>query len=122
MLIHRGIAAIILIFVSILIGHTPASGRTEFEIGSFRAGANVTVSADEIIVEELLAAGANVKAAGEMKSGLKAFGANVIIPGRVKGKLYALYSSGCGSVEKFSDISKRQRSNHFSGRWQWELS
>jgi len=89
MLIHRGKAAIILILVSILFGHTPALGRTEFEIGSFRAGANVTVSADDVIGEELVVAGANVTAAGEMKSGLKAFGANVIIPGRVKGQLYA---------------------------------
>jgi hypothetical protein len=87
--IRRGTAAIILIFLSMFNGHTPALGRTEFKIGSFRAGAEVIVSEEEIIGEELLAAGANVKAAGEMETGLKVFGANVIIPGRVKGKLYA---------------------------------
>lgn len=82
-------AVIVLIFVSILIEYTPALGRTDFDIGSFRAGAEVIVSKNEIIGEELLAVGANVKASGEMEAGLKAIGANVIIPGRVKGKLYA---------------------------------
>ncbi len=78
-----------IILLSTIIWCTPVNAEKEFRSGNFRAGANVTVAADEILVEDLTVAGANVKIAGELKKGLNAFGANLDIPGSVDGELNA---------------------------------
>jgi cytoskeletal protein CcmA (bactofilin family) len=63
--------------------------NNEFRSGNFRAGANVTVAADEILADDLTVAGANLNISGDLKKGLNAFGANVEIPGKVDGELNA---------------------------------
>lgn len=75
--------------MSTIILCTPVNAKKEFRSGNFRAGANVTVAADEILAEDLTVAGANVKIAGELKKGLNAFGVNLDIPGSVDGELNA---------------------------------
>ena len=79
-----------IILLSTIIWCAPVNAKNEFRSGNFRAGANVTVAADEIVTEELTVAGANVKIAGELKKGLNAFGANLDISGSVDGELNAL--------------------------------
>jgi len=59
------------------------------EIGSFKFGKNVKVTADETVSGGLVAAGANVEVLGKVEGGLKACGANVVIPGDVQGALWA---------------------------------
>ncbi len=74
----------------IALWYVPGYGKyRDFLAGSFRTGANVTVEPDEVISDELIAAGANVKISGDLKKGLKAFGANVAIPGAVSGDVYS---------------------------------
>jgi cytoskeletal protein CcmA (bactofilin family) len=75
--------------LSTIIWCTPVNAKKDFRSGNFRAGANVTVAADEILTEDLILAGANVKIAGEIKKGLNAFGANLDISGSVDGELNA---------------------------------
>jgi len=75
--------------LSTIIWLTPVNAGEEFRSGNFRAGANVTVAADEILAEDLTVAGANVKIAGELNKGLNAFGANLDISGNVDGELNA---------------------------------
>jgi cytoskeletal protein CcmA (bactofilin family) len=75
--------------LSTIIWCSPINANTEFRSGNFRAAANVNVAEDEIISENLTAAGANVKIAGELKNGLNVFGANLDISGNVDGELNA---------------------------------
>jgi len=52
-----------------------------FEAANYRAGPNVIVVPNEMIPGGLLVAGANVEILGNVRDGLKAFGANLIITG-----------------------------------------
>jgi cytoskeletal protein CcmA (bactofilin family) len=60
--------------------------RNFFSAG-FKGGANVTVDAGESIGGELIVTGANLNLGGDFQGGLKAFGANVAVPGKVKEEL-----------------------------------
>lgn len=64
------------------------SSRDIFSAG-FRAGANVTVEAGEVVPGDLVTAGANLNLGGDFREGLKAFGANVTLPGNVAEDLVA---------------------------------
>ena len=62
-------------------------GGEGYEARSFRVGKTVTVPAEETVIEEMVAAAADVEILGNLKEDLKAFGANVIISGDVQGEL-----------------------------------
>lgn len=59
----------------------------DFFSAGFKAGANVTVDADESVGGELIVTGANLNLGGDFREGLKAFGANVAVTGKVKEEL-----------------------------------
>jgi cytoskeletal protein CcmA (bactofilin family) len=61
-------------------------GAKGYESGNFRIGKTVTVAVNELIPEDLVAAGADVEILGNLKEKLKVFGANVVISGDVQGE------------------------------------
>ena len=62
-------------------------GTERHESRSFRVGKGVTVPAGETVIEEMVAAAADVEILGDLERDLKAFGANVVVSGDVQGEL-----------------------------------
>lgn len=85
----RYLTIVVVAIIASVFWNAPGFAYTDFKAGNFRAGVNVIVKENEIISEELTAAGANVTVAGSLKEGLNALGANVNIAGSVAGELNA---------------------------------